>query len=102
MCQPEPASDQACAWEYRFDFLRYRIGGDIEVLGHLAHEQIAHAPPHDIGLVTFFLEATDDLGCVRTQLPDRDTVFGEWNDDVLCDDEFLTKNIFTGPTAFRG
>jgi hypothetical protein len=28
---------------------------------------------------------------MRAQLPDRDTVFNEWNDDMLCNDEFLTK-----------
>jgi len=35
------------------------------------------------------LQATDDLGRVRAKLLNRNTVFSEWNNNVISDDEFL-------------
>ena len=85
MGQPETPADQPATREYGLDFLGYRVGRDVVILGHLAQQQVAHAAADDIRLVPFFLQTAHHLGRVRTELLDSDAVFLERNDYMFSD-----------------
>ncbi len=61
MHQAESPADDARVPEELFDPSGSCVGDDVEVLGGLAHQEVAHRPPDDIGLVAGGLQALDDL-----------------------------------------
>jgi hypothetical protein len=89
MGEPEAPANYPGTRKYRFDLFRYGIGRHVVILGYFAHQEVAHAPPDDVGLVALFLELPDNLGRVRAKLLNLDTMFSKWNDNVFSDNEFL-------------
>jgi hypothetical protein len=59
--QPEAAADDEGAAKQRLDLLRRGVGGDIEVLGLEAQQQIAHGPADDKGVKALALQPLDHL-----------------------------------------
>ena len=88
VCKPESPADQAGTREYRFNFFGYGIGRHLVIFGNLAHQKVAHAPPHDIGFIALFLQPANNLRCMRAKLLNRDTMFSEWDNNVFSDGEF--------------
>ena len=66
--QPEPAADQAAVAEQRLDLLRRGVGGDVEVLGFAADQQVAHRAAHQVGAEPGFAQAIQHPQCVGTHL----------------------------------
>ena len=59
--QPESAADDKCAAKQRLDLLRRRVGGDVEVLGLEAEQQVAHGAADDKGVIALALQPLDHL-----------------------------------------
>ena len=55
--QPEAPADEPAVAEQAAHLIGRGAGGDVEVLGLAADEQVAHAPAHQVGLVAALLEA---------------------------------------------
>jgi hypothetical protein len=68
MRQPESSTDQTAAWKDTLDLLGRGISGDIEVLGMLAEQQIAHAPADNKCLVAGVLKLAHHFGRPGAQL----------------------------------
>ena len=69
-----PADDEGAA-EQRLHLFGRGVGGNVEVLGAQADQQVAHRTADDIGLITGILERVHHIhGAVVDQL-DVDTVF---------------------------
>ena len=51
----ETATDQECTLEKAFDLFRCCIGGDIEILGLQAKQEITNGTPDNEGIVAFVL-----------------------------------------------
>jgi len=60
MPQPGAAADDEGAPEQRLDLLGRGVGGDVEVLGPQADDQVAHRAAHDVGLVAGLLQRAHD------------------------------------------
>jgi hypothetical protein len=68
MHEPEPAPDDPCRPEKPLDCLRVRIGGDVEIVGNAANEQVAHRSPDDIGMKPLLAQSPDHPeGILRNQ-----------------------------------
>jgi hypothetical protein len=76
MRQAKPAADQAAAGKYLLHLFGRGAGGDVEVLGRFAQQQIAHAAAHDKGLKAGFLQVANYFARVRAKLLEPDSVFG--------------------------
>jgi len=60
MDQPEPAADDPGSPEQRRSLFRGRIGGDIEILGRAAEQQVAHRTADHERLVAMVLQCRGD------------------------------------------
>src|SRR5690606_34299840 len=78
--QPEAPADQPAVAEQGLDFLRQRVGGDVEVLGFAAEQQVAHAAADQVGLVARAVQPVQDLERVRGDLRAGNGVFRSRND----------------------
>jgi hypothetical protein len=85
--QAEATPDQTAARKNRLDFFRSRAGGDVEILGRLAQQKIAHAAADDERLETCFLQGANDVGGMRTKLLEPDPVLGLGNGNERFDDD---------------
>jgi len=61
MRKAEAATDKAAIAEQGANLVRMRIGGDVEVLGLTAKQQVAHAATHEITLKASGLETVKNL-----------------------------------------
>ncbi len=59
--QPEAPPDEAAVPEDGPHLARVGVGGDVEVLGRVAEEQVAHAAAHEVGLVVHVPQPGDHL-----------------------------------------
>jgi len=87
VCQAEAAPDQPAARKDRLDFLGGRAGGDVEILGRLAQQEVAYAAADDERLETRFLQGVNDVGGMRTKLLEPDPMLGLGNGDERFDDD---------------
>ncbi len=70
MGQPETTADEAAVAEEPLDLAGYRVRRDVEVLGGPPQEQVADAPPDEVGGEAVFMEPVERAQGVRTdQLP---------------------------------
>src|SRR5690606_1371461 len=72
--EPEAAPDQAAVAEQRLDLLRGGVGGDVEVLGAAAHQQVAHGPAHQVGAEAGIAEAVEHPERILADVLARDVV----------------------------
>jgi hypothetical protein len=63
--------------------LRRGIGGDVEVLGRHAGEQVAHRAADDIGLVAILLQGFDGAPAATADLVPLQAVLGDGDDRRL-------------------
>ena len=68
MHEAEPPADDERAPEQRLDLLRRRVGGDVEVLGLDAEQQVADGAADDERLEAFVLQPARDRASGRGQL----------------------------------
>ena len=81
----EAAADQSTVGEELLDLLRRGIGGDVEVFGRPAKQQIAHTAADQIGLVAGLVQAIEHLQGVVTDLATRDGMLvSTENQALLC------------------
>ncbi len=66
--QLEATSDDARVAKQPLDLVGRGRGGQIEVLGLAAEQQIAHTAPHQVGLVAIAAQTPDDLQGVRVDV----------------------------------
>jgi hypothetical protein len=59
--ETEAAADDAAVAEKPLDLARAGVGGDVEVLGRLSDEQVAHAAAHEVGVEAVALEPSHHL-----------------------------------------
>jgi hypothetical protein len=85
MSQAESPADQAAAGENLLYLLRRRAGGNVEILRHLAQQQVANTAADDKSLEAGVLQFTNDIGGVRTELLQPDPVLGLGDGDKLVD-----------------
>jgi hypothetical protein len=92
MRQAESAADQPAAGKNLLHFLGRGAGGDIEVFGRLAQQQVAYAAAHDKGLETGFLQVADYFARMRAKLLEPDSVLGLQDGDEIFNDDlrFMT------------
>ncbi len=71
--EPEPAADQVGPAEQWLDLFREGVGGEVEILGLDAEQQVAHGAAHDERLEAGFLQPARDLQGAGTErgMPDR-------------------------------
>jgi len=60
MGEAEPPADEPAVPEDLLDLVGTGVGGDVEVLGLTAEEQIAHPAADEVGKMTRLLEAVKD------------------------------------------
>ena len=65
MGQPETAADEAAVAEEPLDLAGYRVRCDVEVLGGPPQEQVADAPPHQVGGEAVVMEPVERAQGVR-------------------------------------
>ena len=78
--ETEPAADQPAVAEGLLDLVGRRIGRDIEVLGLAAQKQIAHAPAHEVGVISLLLQTVKHPDCVGTDPLAGDGMFPAGDD----------------------
>ncbi len=76
----EAPADDARAPEQRLHLLGRGVGGDVEVLGLDAEQQVAHGAADDIGLVAGLLQRRGDLDGIARQQRGVDPVFVDVDD----------------------
>jgi hypothetical protein len=86
MGQAKPPTDQATTREHVLDFFGGRAGGDVEIFGGLAEQQVANTAADDERLETRLLQFAHDISCVRAKLFQPDSVFGLGNSNEFFDD----------------
>ena len=59
--QPEAPADDARVAEERAHVFGARVGGDVEVFGAAAEQQVAHAPADEVGLEAVPRQPAHDL-----------------------------------------
>jgi len=83
MGQPETAADETAVAEKPLDLAGRCIGRDVKVLGGFLQEQVADAPPHQVGDKTVFLEPVKRPQRIRAHLLSGYVVFRPGNDARL-------------------
>ncbi len=76
----EAAADDARAAEGVAHFLRRGVGGDVEILGLGADQQVAHGAADDVGHVAVFLQGFADAPAAAADAVAGDAVAGDGND----------------------
>ena len=76
----EAAADDARAAEVTAYFLRRGVGGDVEILGLGADQQVAHGAADDIGLVAVALQRFADAPATAADAVAGDAVVGDRDD----------------------
>jgi hypothetical protein len=79
MRQAESAADKPAARKHALDFLGRGAGGHIEVLGHLAEQQVANAAANDEGLEAGLLQVANDIRGMRAEFLEPDPMLGLGN-----------------------
>ena len=74
-----PADDPRVAKQLP-DLLGRRVGGDIEILGHVAKQRVTDTPSDQEGLETGIVQAVEHLEGGITEMLTRDRVLGAGND----------------------
>src|SRR5690606_5002151 len=74
MGQPEPATDQAAVAEQLPHLFGGRVGGDVEILGAAAHQQVAHRATYQVGAVTGLAQSVKHTQCVGADVLAGDVV----------------------------
>jgi hypothetical protein len=72
--EAEAPPDQPAVAEQLLDLLRQRVGGDVEILGRDAKQQVAHATADEIGLEARVLEPVQHAQRVRRDMLTGDRV----------------------------
>ncbi|EGD09045.1 hypothetical protein XVE_2677 [Xanthomonas vesicatoria ATCC 35937] len=80
MRQTKTAADQAAIAEQRFDFFRRGTGGDVEILGVAADQQIADRAADQIGAKAGFAQAVQHAQRVGADVLARNGVLIAWDD----------------------
>ncbi len=70
------SADDESALEQRFDLLGRGIGGDVEVFGLEAQQQVAHRAADDVGLETRLLQGLHGVAGVLRKAAGVDLVLG--------------------------
>jgi hypothetical protein len=89
--KPKPPADQARAREHLDDLFGRGLRGDVEVLGRLAEQQVAHAAADDVRLEAGLLEFTNDVGGDRAKFSEPNSVLGLGNGDEMIDGVLLVR-----------
>ena len=89
MRKTKTAPYQTATREDRLDFLGGGIGRDVVVFGYFTQQQVTNTAPDNVGLEVLFLETPDNLGRMRTQLLNRNTMLFKRYNRVLSNIEFL-------------
>ena len=102
MREPEAAADQPAIPEQRLDLLRRRVGGDVEILGMAADQQVAYGTTDQVGGKAALAQPVQDAQCIRADVLARDAVAIAGNDAgsaQACCHGF--RHGFSGPDSFR-
>ena len=70
--QPEAPADEPAVAEDGPHLARVGVGGEVEVLGLVVEQQVAHAAAHEVGLVAHVAQPVDDPQRVLVEPIDRD------------------------------
>ncbi len=76
----EAAADDARAAEVTAHFLGRGVGGDVEILGLGADQQVAHGAADDVGLVAVALQRFADAPATAADAVAGDAVVGDRDD----------------------
>ena len=74
VCQAEPAADQPAVAEQRLDLFRGGVGGDVEILGMAADQQVADRAADQVGVEPAIAKAIEHAQRVRTDVLARNRV----------------------------
>ena len=83
MGKTEPSADESTISEDLFDLMRPGIGGNIEILGFPAKQQVAHSAADKVCIIPFFLQTVEHPDCVGTNPLAGERMFRSWNDNWL-------------------
>lgn len=89
--ETEPSTDKSTVSEDLFDLMGSGIGGNIEILGFPAKQQVAHPTANKVCMIPFFLQAVEHPECVGTDPLAGEGMFRSWNDGWL----YAHKRILT-------
>jgi hypothetical protein len=102
MGQAETAANQPRARKNLFDLLGCGVSCNIKILWYLTQQQVTHAATNYVGFKTILLQTTDNLCGMWAKLLDRNTMFRDWNNDVICNADFPKCCKLVRPTRLSG